>query len=73
MIKCFNQTEVTRKRDRQTGLKNFSYTVETPINMTIANTSLTVLNIALMCDKSITPWCICETVNIIKSKKPTQI
>lgn len=72
MTKCFNQREVTRKRDRQTGLNNVFYKLEAPINVTIASTPLTVLNIALMCDESITPWCICETANIMKDKKLTQ-
>ncbi|XP_032456541.1 beta-1,4-galactosyltransferase 7 [Nasonia vitripennis] len=69
MVKCFNQREVTRKRDRQTGLNNVSYKLENAINATIANTSITILNISLMCDESITPWCICDSVSIAKDKK----
>ncbi|XP_016913175.1 beta-1,4-galactosyltransferase 7 isoform X1 [Apis cerana] len=62
MIKCYNQREVTRKRDRQTGLNNVSYKILGTITMTIENTPLTVLNISLMCDKMITPWCECDKV-----------
>lgn len=69
MAKCFNQREVTRKRDRQTGLHNVAYKLDKSINVTIADTPITILNISLMCDESITPWCICEAVNIVKDKK----
>ncbi|CAL7939249.1 unnamed protein product [Xylocopa violacea] len=62
MIKCYNQREVTRKRDRQTGLNNVSYRILDTIKMTIGDTSLTVLNISLMCDKTSTPWCECDKV-----------
>lgn len=62
MIKCYNQREVTRKRDRQTGLNNVSYKVLGVIKMTVEDTPLTVLNISLMCDKTSTPWCDCDKV-----------
>lgn len=60
MIKCYNQREVTRKRDRQTGLNNVSYKILDTIKMTISDIPLTVINISLLCDKSNTPWCECE-------------
>lgn len=60
MTKCYNQREVTRKRDRQTGLNNVSYKILDTIKMTISDISLTVINISLLCDKSSTPWCECE-------------
>ncbi|XP_624054.3 beta-1,4-galactosyltransferase 7 [Apis mellifera] len=69
MIKCYNQREVTRKRDRQTGLNNVSYKILGTISMTIENTPLTVLNISLMCDKMITPWCECDKVTVSKDGK----
>ncbi|XP_058802650.1 beta-1,4-galactosyltransferase 7 [Phymastichus coffea] len=69
MVKCFNQREVTRKRDRQTGLHNVAYKLEKSINATITDTHITILNISLMCDESITPWCVCESVSIVKEKK----
>ncbi|KZC08027.1 Beta-1,4-galactosyltransferase 7 [Dufourea novaeangliae] len=62
MIKCYNQREVTRKRDRQTGLNNVSYKLLSTIKMTIGDSPLTVLNISLMCDKLSTPWCECDKV-----------
>lgn len=66
MMKCYNQREVTRKRDRQTGLDNVSYKILGKINMTIGDTPLTVLNISLMCDKTSTPWCECDKVGALK-------
>ncbi|KOX76870.1 Beta-1,4-galactosyltransferase 7 [Melipona quadrifasciata] len=62
MIKCYNQREVTRKRDRQTGLNNVSYKILGTVTMTIGDTPLTVLNISLMCDKMTTPWCECDKI-----------
>ncbi|XP_033209401.1 beta-1,4-galactosyltransferase 7 [Belonocnema kinseyi] len=69
MTKCYNQREVTRKRDRQTGLHNVSYKLEDTIEMKISDTSVTVLNIALICDKSITPWCECNKMDTSKDAK----
>lgn len=62
MAKCFNQREITRKRDRQTGLNNVSYELTQTINATISDATLTILNISLNCDKTITPWCECNKV-----------
>ncbi|XP_012261559.2 beta-1,4-galactosyltransferase 7 [Athalia rosae] len=61
ITKCFNQREVTRRRDRQTGLKDVSYKLLNVTKMTIAETpAITVLDISLNCDKSVTPWCECS-------------
>ncbi|KAF5287533.1 hypothetical protein FQR65_LT12204 [Abscondita terminalis] len=59
-IKCYNQREVTRKRDRQTGLHNVNYTISSIKNVTIDDAPLTVINIALICDHKLTPWCDCS-------------
>lgn len=68
MAKCFQQREVTRKRDRQTGLDNVNYQITDVKNLTIDGAPLTVLNIQFMCDKKLTPWCICdENTNSIKN------
>lgn len=66
MVKCYNQREVTRKRDRQTGLNNVSYKILDTIKMTISETPLTVINISLQCDKTSTPWCECEKLVVSK-------
>ncbi|XP_065371766.1 beta-1,4-galactosyltransferase 7 [Calliphora vicina] len=58
--KCFNQKEVTRKRDRQTGLNTLQYKIPKVYDMTIEGIRITVLNIMLECDLKETPWCDCS-------------
>lgn len=58
--KCFNQREVTRKRDRQTGLNTLKYSIVDTKSLTIDAAKLTVLNIKLTCDRTQTPWCDCD-------------
>lgn len=58
--KCFNQKEVTRKRDRQTGLNTLKYKIPKVYDMTIEGIQITVLNILLECDLNETPWCDCS-------------
>lgn len=60
MTKCFNQRAVTRRRDRQTGLQDVSYTIKSIHNIVIDNAPVTILNIELHCNKKITPWCECN-------------
>lgn len=58
--KCFNQREVTRKRDRQTGLHDVHYKITDVKNVTIGEAPLTVINIELICNFTVTPWCDCS-------------
>uniref|UniRef100_A0A8W7PJC1 Beta-1,4-N-acetylgalactosaminyltransferase n=1 Tax=Anopheles coluzzii TaxID=1518534 RepID=A0A8W7PJC1_ANOCL len=58
--KCFNQREVTRKRDRETGLSTIAYSLHSRRELTIDGVPVTVLNVDLQCDKQRTPWCECE-------------
>ncbi|KAL3270080.1 hypothetical protein HHI36_009138 [Cryptolaemus montrouzieri] len=58
-VKCHNQREVTRKRDRKTGLHNIKYEVTSWKNMTIDDVPFTIINIKLDCDFNKTPWCNC--------------
>ncbi|XP_055384505.1 beta-1,4-galactosyltransferase 7 [Condylostylus longicornis] len=58
--KCFNQREITRRRDRETGLNTTKYQIENIQNLTIDEAPLTVLSIKLSCDRNITPWCDCS-------------
>ncbi|KAK7866962.1 hypothetical protein R5R35_014735 [Gryllus longicercus] len=60
MTKCFNQRAVTRRRDRQTGLLDVSYTIKSVYEMVIDSAPVTILNIELRCNKTLTPWCECE-------------
>lgn len=60
-VKCFNQREVTRKRDRETGLSTIDYSLVNVKKLTIDDAAkVTVLNIKLNCDRDITPWCDCS-------------
>lgn len=60
MVKCFNQKEVTRRRDRQTGLKDVSYSIHSKKNVVIEGAPATILNVFLKCNRTITPWCLCS-------------
>ncbi|XP_053619877.1 beta-1,4-galactosyltransferase 7 [Plodia interpunctella] len=59
MRKCFNQREVTRRRDRVTGLHDVSYHLLGERKVTIDTLPLTVHNVQLLCDEKLTPWCKC--------------
>lgn len=59
-VKCYNQKEVTRKRDRETGLDTLKYEIVDRKVLQIDDVAVTVLNIKLFCDKTLTPWCDCE-------------
>ncbi|CAG9118443.1 unnamed protein product [Plutella xylostella] len=65
--KCYNQREVTRKRDRETGLHNVAYRTHSVHNLTIDSLPVTVLSVELICDKNVTPWCQCPEP--VKPKK----
>lgn len=71
MIKCYNQQEVTRHRDRHTGLSTVKYSIQSRKEVTIDGAPLTILNTVLECDKAITPWCDC-TENIGNTPKSQQ-
>lgn len=61
MAKCFNQREVTRKRDRETGLSTLKYTIKSINKLQIDDiANITVLNIQLSCNHQKTPWCDCS-------------
>lgn len=68
MTKCYNQREVTRKRDRRTGLHNVNYVVKKKHEMSIDGVSALVLDIELKCNKTITPWCSCSEFGIKGTK-----
>ncbi|XP_053694920.1 beta-1,4-galactosyltransferase 7 [Sabethes cyaneus] len=58
--KCYNQREVTRRRDRETGLDTLRYSVDKRYELTVDQVPVTVLSINLECDRSQTPWCECD-------------
>jgi xylosylprotein 4-beta-galactosyltransferase len=67
-VKCFNQREVTRRRDRQTGLHDVKYKIISYKSITIGSAPLTVVNIHLICDRNVTPWCSCSEDKTEKKK-----
>ncbi|CAH1734188.1 unnamed protein product [Chironomus riparius] len=58
-LKCYNQKEETRKRDRKTGLNTMKYNINARKELDIDGVRVTVLNVKLECDKNLTPWCDC--------------
>ena len=71
MAKLFNQMDVTRKRDRETGLSDLKYKLRSQRELSIDGHTCTIYDIELVCDVSKTPWCKSE----VKSggKKNTQV
>lgn len=59
MGKCYNQQNMTRRRDRDTGLNNVQYTIARKYNMEIESTKINLLNVILECNRTFTPWCNC--------------
>lgn len=68
MTKCFNQREVTRKRDRRTGLHNINYVVRNKHELLINGVSTLVLDVELKCNKTLTPWCLCSELGLKGTK-----
>lgn len=60
MVKCYNQREETRRRDRETGLDTLKHKIALVHNLTVDGVPLTVVNVQLECDMKVTPWCDCE-------------
>lgn len=58
--KCFNQRDVTRRRDRQTGLHDVNYRLIGVSSLTIDGEPVTIINVELICDRAVTPWCDCS-------------
>ena len=67
MVKCYNQKNVTSRRDRQTGLRTVSYKIVSRQEITISDAPATILNIALVCDRTLTPWCDCDNAGGVES------
>ncbi|KAL1450064.1 hypothetical protein WDU94_002520 [Cyamophila willieti] len=60
MTKCFNQKEVTRKRDRETGLHDVQYTLSSSYVLNVNESLAVILNVGLKCNQTVTPWCLCR-------------
>nr|CAG4641102.1 EOG090X0AZ6 [Eulimnadia texana] len=66
--RCFNQREVSRIRDRVTGLDNVAYKISSVVNVSVESATATILNVELECDKNSTPWCSCSEKHKRKSR-----
>jgi xylosylprotein 4-beta-galactosyltransferase len=55
--KLFNQREVTKRRDRETGLHNLQYELVAQWHLLVNGSACTVHDVRLICDRSLTPWC----------------
>ncbi len=60
MEKCYEQHEVTRRRDRETGLASVSYHTGRLFQNCVDNVPYTLINVVLECDRDRTPWCDCR-------------
>ncbi|XP_023347212.1 beta-1,4-galactosyltransferase 7 isoform X2 [Eurytemora carolleeae] len=58
-VKCYNQANLTRRRDRQTGLSTLDYHLVKKQNLVIDKADVHLLDIKLICDTDLTPWCNC--------------
>ncbi|OTF78143.1 hypothetical protein BLA29_006298 [Euroglyphus maynei] len=56
--KLFNQKEVTRKRDRKTGLNTTKFNLLNIYHMSIENIEFRIFNVAIECNVDRTPWCL---------------
>ncbi|XP_055546485.1 beta-1,4-galactosyltransferase 7 [Wyeomyia smithii] len=70
--KCYNQRDVTRRRDRETGLNTLRYSIAKRHELTVDQVPVTVLNIDLECDRSQTPWCECDGKNDGKTRQESK-
>ena len=59
MAQCYNQYEVTRKRDRETGLHSLKFSLMKKVKMSIDDVEFTLFSVSLHCDAMKTPWCDC--------------
>ena len=69
MSKCYNQHEVTRRRDRETGLESVKYKMLRAYQNCIDNVPYTLLNVLLECDRQVTPWCDCKDAPPVEKPK----
>lgn len=60
MEHCYNQKQVTRRRDRVTGVDSVQYSLLKLNQLMIDGAGVSVLNVRLHCDQTRTPWCDCN-------------
>ncbi|KAI1286017.1 Beta-1,4-galactosyltransferase 7 [Halotydeus destructor] len=57
MAKLFNQKDVTRRRDRDTGVNNVQFEIVADTRMTIEGAPCRLISVQLKCNYQVTPWC----------------
>ena len=57
---CYNQRDMTRRRDRTGGFHTIDYEMGGVQHMTVDGHHFQLLNVRLKCDKDETPWCDCR-------------
>lgn len=58
--KCHNQSRQCLDRKFEDGLSHTKYKIFEVKELTIDNAKVTILNVELECDKTVTPWCDCK-------------
>ncbi len=58
--KCYDQRDVTRRRDRYTGLSTLKFKVVSASSVVVNDAEVTVVSVELECDKTKTPYCDCQ-------------
>ncbi|XP_033756703.1 beta-1,4-galactosyltransferase 7-like [Pecten maximus] len=54
----FNQTVLTSRLDRETGVSTVKYSVDRRVNLMVDGAPMTMLNVRLKCDLEKTKWCL---------------
>ncbi len=54
---CVVSLKVSRRRDRKTGLNTVAYSVVSDVAMTIDGAPIRFVNVDLVCDYELTPFC----------------
>ncbi|CAG5128585.1 unnamed protein product [Candidula unifasciata] len=54
----FDQFEKTRRVDKETGVSTVKYKVDSVKDLVISGAPVTVINVLLVCDLNLTPWCL---------------
>lgn len=68
--KLHNQREVTKRRDRETGLHNVQYKLVAEHELVISGSVCRVHDVQLKCNLSLTPWCQAKQRSPVNPSSP---
>ena len=68
MQKCYNQRDLTRRRDWEGGFDTLQHEIKRVRQIAVDGSTFTLLNIRLICDRNETPYCDCT--NAPKTESP---